>query len=119
RQADQRPPRLAPRARPILRARVVERALGGERDDRIHLRVDAIDLGQVRLDDLGHRDLAGTDAPRQLRCRPKAEISAHGYLSEAGFTSARSLAPRSPRVNPGILRGGPPRPDHRPRAGDA
>src|SRR5438876_6962800 len=54
--------------------RFLESELRRERDDGVHLRVDALDLRDERADHLGRRELARADEPRELPRRGKADL---------------------------------------------
>ena len=74
-QAVERAERLAARERLVGGARLRAAPVGDERHDRVDLRVDALDLGEVRLQHLGHRGAAGADQLAELGCGQEAEVT--------------------------------------------
>ena len=66
RHAGQRPERLAGGDRPVDRGGGGAGLVGQRHGHRVEVRVDLLDAGQMGLDHLGRRDLAGGDHPGQL-----------------------------------------------------
>ena len=102
RQPEQRARPFAARESRVLVPGVVERALGRERDDCVDLRVDALDLCEMRAHDFGDGDVAPADAFRQLDRGQKTEIT-HGarrYARPDVEVNHRSNRGRSRRCCP-------------------
>ena len=76
RQSVQRTERPAARLLLVGLRRVGHRAVGDERDDRVDLRIDALDAREVRGHDVARRDLLLANAPRELDRRERAELVA-------------------------------------------
>ena len=54
--------------------RIGHRAIGDECDDRIDLRIDALDAREVRRHDLTRRHLLAPNARRQIDRRERAQL---------------------------------------------
>ena len=80
RQAVQGAERFAVRDRRFRRARGIPRLLGGERDDRVELRVDPFDHRQMGVEHLDRTHVAAADQPRQLARGPAGEAHVDHHL---------------------------------------
>jgi hypothetical protein len=70
-----RPRRRAPAL--VGGARAIHRPLRDDRDDRVDLRVDAIDLREVRRQRLARRELLRADEARHLDSAQRADVGRH------------------------------------------
>ena len=79
-----------PRAAAVDRARLGQRALGGDRGEGVERGVARRDMRERRLGDLDRARGAGADRRRRARARRASRAQAHGVKTGAGSVSSGS-----------------------------
>jgi hypothetical protein len=84
--------RLAVHDRRFRRARGIPRLLGGERDDRVELRVDRSITAEMGVEHLDRAHVAAADEARQFARGPAGEAHVNHKVSSICRPNARSAA---------------------------
>ncbi len=87
----QRAERLASRGRFIQAQRVRTRLICHQRDDRVHLRIDALDLFQMRAQHIARGEFPSPHAPHQVSGRQPANFR-RPEVHQSGEHKRRSVS---------------------------